>query len=175
LHQLVLNLASNAIKFTPQGGRIVVKLGQRDGLAELTVADNGVGIPADFVPHVFERFRQAQSPSSRAGGLGLGLAIARHIVDLHNGEFPASSDGLGRGATFVVSLPIVAMGRLRPRPTPPPAPLPAERLLAGLRVLVVDDSEDMRLLMTTILERSGAVCTLATTADEALDELSRAH
>jgi PAS domain S-box-containing protein len=107
LQQIVWNLVSNAIKFTNQGGTVEIKLEYDDATAEIMVSDNGVGIPADFLPHVFDRFRQADSSITRAyGGLGLGLAIVRHLVELHGGSVQAKSDGVGKGATFVVQLPL---------------------------------------------------------------------
>ncbi len=107
LQQVVNNLVQNAIKFTPQGGRVSVDLKYDDGQAKVSVADTGKGIPADFLPHVFERYRQARNTSEGKTGLGLGLAIARHIVELHGGSIKAESDGDGQGATFSITLPVM--------------------------------------------------------------------
>ena len=107
LQQVMVNLLGNAVKFTPEGGHIRVALSRVDRWAEIRVSDNGVGISPDFLAHVFERFRQAGTPATRRhGGLGLGLAIVRHLVELHGGEVRAESAGEGRGATFVVRLPL---------------------------------------------------------------------
>src|SRR5262249_35381690 len=177
LQQVVLNLLTNAIKFTPAGGRIRVRIARMEDAVELAVEDDGIGIAPEFLPHVFERFRQAEPSSSRAfGGLGLGLAIVRHIVELHGGEISAESAGPGLGATFRVSLPLLALGRLgarRPRGTPAPGML-ENQLLKGLRVLIVDDCEDVRALASYMLERRGACCLLAGSSDAALAELDRA-
>jgi signal transduction histidine kinase len=106
VQQIVWNLLSNAVKFTPEGGRVEVALAQDGDLARITVSDTGQGISRDFLPHAFERFRQAESGLTRAhGGLGLGLAIVRHLVELHGGTVSASSQGAGKGATFTVRLP----------------------------------------------------------------------
>jgi signal transduction histidine kinase len=126
LQQVAWNLLSNAVKFTPAGGEVAVRLTNGHGRVELVVADTGAGIDAAFLPHVFERFRQGDSSTTRAhGGLGLGLAIVRHIVELHGGVVDAQSDGPGRGATFLVKLPAMALvpaGLTFPKPQPPPVP-----------------------------------------------------
>ena len=163
LQQVVWNLLSNAVRFTPPGGRIEVSLREVDEQAEIRVTDTGIGIHPDFVPHVFERFRQADSSTTRThGGLGLGLAIVRHLVELHGGTVGAESEGNGRGATFVVRLPIRA---------DVPALLPSAAVagrgdsptnLHGTRVLVVDDDPDAREILRAMLEDAGA--TVATTA-----------
>src|SRR6185295_13552631 len=109
LQQVVWNLLSNALKFTPRGGRIEVQIAQTDGEVTLAVRDNGKGIPPAFLPHVFERFRQADGSTTRsAGGLGLGLAIVRHLVELHGGHVEAESDGEGTGAVFIATFPVKA-------------------------------------------------------------------
>jgi signal transduction histidine kinase len=111
LQQVVWNLLSNAIKFTPEGGRIEVDMHRHGGAAQIVVRDTGQGISPDFLPHVFERFRQADStPTRTQGGLGLGLAIVRHVVEMHRGTVAAASDGEGRGATFTVRLPLLDAG-----------------------------------------------------------------
>ncbi len=121
LQQVMWNLLSNAIKFTSSGGRVEVRLERREGAVRVEVADSGVGIPPDFLPHVFERFRQAdQSSTRRHGGLGLGLAIVRHLVEAHGGIVSVESPGAGKGATFAVSLPIPAPPSQSPTPSPPP-------------------------------------------------------
>ena len=163
LQQVVWNLLSNAVRFTPPGGRIEVSLREVDDQAEVRVTDTGIGIHPDFVPHVFERFRQGDSSTTRThGGLGLGLAIVRHLVELHGGTVGAESAGEGRGATFVVRLPIRAdMPVLVPS-----ADLVGRRdgptTLHGTRVLVVDDDPDAREILRAMLEDAGA--TVATTA-----------
>ncbi len=171
LQQVVWNLLSNAVKFTPRGGRIEVRLERAGSFAELIVRDDGQGISPDFLPHVFERFRQADSSSTRAhGGLGLGLAIVRHLVELHGGEVLAHSDGPGRGATFRVCLPLLPEGR-RPLPSDGAITLPAGNDLAGLRVLVVDDEADARQMLDLVLARAGAEVTGVASAAEALEVL----
>jgi PAS domain S-box-containing protein len=179
LQQVVWNLLSNAIKFTPRGGRVDVRLERTDSHVQIAVTDTGRGIPAAFLPFVFERFRQVDSTSTRAhGGLGLGLAIVRHLVEVHGGTVRARSDGEGRGSTFVVALPLMAAreeAALASAPTPPALTVPAPRILEGLRLLIVDDEVDARDLLTTILERAGAQVTSARSAIEALDVLERAR
>jgi PAS domain S-box-containing protein len=173
LQQVVWNLLSNAIKFTPRGGTVDVRLARVGSAARIEVRDTGQGIKADFLPYVFDRFRQADSTTTRAqGGLGLGLAIARHLVELHGGTIHAESAGEGQGATFAVSLPILAvnsrtdgaLGRSREDGAPN---------LTGVRVLVVDDEADARELITTALELHGAQVTAAASAREALEALPR--
>src|SRR5207249_5083615 len=129
LHQIVSNLVSNAVKFTPAGGSIEVRLERAGSLARLVVTDAGVGIARDLLPHVFDRFRQADASSTRqAGGLGLGLAIVRHMVELHGGTVAAESEGMGRGATFTVSVPIVAVQQeRRQRPASSPGTISVDR------------------------------------------------
>ena len=182
LQQVLWNLLSNAVKFTPPGGRIVV--GVRRGLAcvEITVEDNGAGIEADLLPFVFDRFRQGDSATSSRRGLGLGLAIARHLVELHGGTVTAESDGPGTGATFTVTLPCSARA---PGEAPPrrrkvesagrigaSAPNPC---LRGTRVLVVDDEADTRQVLRLMLEHAGAVVETAASVGEARDAFERAR
>ncbi|WP_158625125.1 hybrid sensor histidine kinase/response regulator [Corallococcus terminator] len=179
LQQVVWNLLSNAVKFTSRGGHVRLVVERRDSLVELTVEDTGQGIPAAFLPHVFERFRQADSGTTRkTGGLGLGLSIVRHIVEMHGGTVAVASEGDGRGATFTVRLPLSVVQRrdptMAPSPRPPAAPgpelgRPAE--LNGVRVLVVDDEEDARELLRTLLEDSGAHVLTAGSAEEGLQVL----
>nr|WP_158623817.1 PAS domain S-box protein [Corallococcus llansteffanensis] len=179
LQQVVWNLISNAVKFTPKKGRVRLVVERRESFVELTVADTGQGISSAFLPHVFERFRQADSGSTRkTGGLGLGLSIVRHIVEMHGGTVTGASEGEGRGATFTVRLPLSVVqprdGLTRPSPRLPPAPVP-ERVhpaeLHGVRVLVVDDEEDARELLRTLLEDSGARVLTAGSAEEGLQAL----
>ncbi|HEU4410745.1 MAG TPA: PAS domain-containing protein [Polyangiaceae bacterium] len=178
LQQIVWNLLSNAVKFTPEGGRVEVRLGHEGAHAVLRVADTGRGIEPDFLPHVFERFRQAEGGATRrVGGLGLGLAIVRHLAEMHGGTVGAESEGEGRGATFTVRLPLVRHALAesgRPRPPPPGLGLPCSPELAGLRVLVVDDEPDARDLVRALLEGCGARVSTAASAAEAL-ELLRAE
>jgi signal transduction histidine kinase len=163
LQQVVWNLLSNAVRFTPQGGRIEIGLREVDDQVEIRVSDTGIGIHPDFVPHVFERFRQADSSTTRThGGLGLGLAIVRHLVDLHGGTVGAESAGEGHGAAFTVRLPVrVDVPALAPRAESTDRP-DTPGTLRGTRVLVVDDDPDAREVLRTMLENAGA--TVATTA-----------
>jgi len=169
LQQVVANLLSNAVKFTPAGGRVEVSVARTGDDLRLTVADTGDGLAPEVAPHIFDRFRQADSTITRQyGGLGLGLSIVRHIVERHGGTVQATSDGPGRGTTFTVTLPIG--GPLSDAPigvarTPSPA---AEDSLAGVRVLVVDDDLDTREMVTEILKAAGAEVSAAGSTDEAL-------
>ncbi|HET6983615.1 MAG TPA: ATP-binding protein, partial [Myxococcaceae bacterium] len=171
LHQILWNLLSNAVKFTPRGGRVTISMEVRDRSATLTVSDTGQGIPADFLPHVFERFRQADATATRAhGGLGLGLAIVRHLVELHGGTVSAASPGEGRGATFTLRLPLGAAAGIE-RELPDLAP--GQRIsLAGLRLVVVDDEADTREMVASMLEQHGAEVVPLADAEEALRWLS---
>jgi PAS domain S-box-containing protein len=178
LHQVAWNLLSNAIKFTPRGGRVGVRIERVNSSTRLTVEDNGPGVAPDFLPHVFERFRQGDSSSTRPyGGLGLGLAIVRHLVELHGGVVDAANrtDG-GTGAIFRVTLPSPALfaaaegapSEVRPEER---SWMPSGRPLAGVSVLVVDDDEDARTLLQFVLERSGAVVYTVASAAEAVQAL----
>ncbi len=178
LQQVVWNLLSNAIKFTPTGGAVVVRLARAGTDVEICVEDTGRGIHPEFMPYVFERFRQADASFTR--GLGLGLAIARHLVELHGGTIGVHSDGDGRGARFTVRLPIAARhGRAASEPGADASPDPGPRRhmalpdLGGLEVLVVDDEQDGREVITEILERAHARVTVAASAAEAMDVLAR--
>jgi PAS domain S-box-containing protein len=178
LQQIVWNLLSNGVKFTRQGGLVQVKLQRINSHVEVVVRDTGVGIRSDFLPHVFERFRQADGSTTRNyGGLGLGLAIVRHLVELHGGTAWAESLGEDRGSTFTVRFPamISSEHRLDPQPGPQAAAHPEshdrKRMLRGLRVLVVDDEFDARTLLTTMLEGSGAHVHAVSSAGEALDSM----
>ena len=166
LQQIVWNLLSNAIKFTPTGGRVEVCLERIGNSAQIQVKDNGKGIMPEFLPHVFEYFRQADSATTRQfGGLGLGLAIVRHLVELHGGTVQADSAGEGLGATFTVTLPLLEEVRENHHNDGQEATTD----LSGLRILVVDDEADMRELVAFILEESGAKVQVAVSAAEALE------
>ncbi len=178
LQQVLWNLLSNAVTHTPRGGRIFVRLQRINSHVEIAVTDSGQGIVPAFLPRVFERFTQADNSASRAhGGLGLGLAITRHLVELHGGTIRVESEGEGRGATFTVTLPFSALqpgAVVAASPAPPSAtasPADALRLksLVGLRVLVVDDEADARDIVATLLRQSGAIVTLARSATEAIE------
>ncbi|MFT3924204.1 MAG: ATP-binding protein [Myxococcales bacterium] len=175
LQQVVWNLLSNAIKFTPKGGRVQIWLRREQSHVEVGVADNGEGIEPDFLPFVFERFRQADpSFSRRVGGLGLGLAIVRSLVELHGGTVAAESEGKGRGARFVVRLPTAPLRKERADTRKPESGAPEGRLfecppeLSGLHVLVVDDEPETRDLLRFVLEQCEADVTTAGSAAEAL-------
>jgi len=172
LQQVVWNLVANAIKFTPRGGRVVVRVAGVEGHVELTVEDTGIGIGPGLLPHVFERFRQGDSSSTRPhAGLGLGLALVRHLVELHGGTVQAASPGRDRGSTFTVKLPVMSVVRAAPDFSRPaaqsPAALPAAACLAGVSVLLVDDEADARELFKTLLEQSGARVTAVGSGAEA--------
>jgi CheY-like chemotaxis protein len=169
---------ANAAKFTNKGGRVRVVVSRIDSQLELSVTDNGKGIAADFLPHVFDRFKQADGSTTRQhGGLGLGLAIAKNLVEMHGGTIEVRSDGLGRGATFVVRIPIAAMHH-RTRTTPILS-LPGHTAidgppeLIGLKVLVVDDEADVRDLVTTLLEQCGVIVEDASSVAEAWKAIER--
>src|SRR5262249_17771192 len=151
LQQIVWNLLSNAVKFTPRGGRISVVL-RRDGpWARISITDTGKGIDPRFLPHVFDPFRQEDASYSRSrGGLGLGLAITRQLVELQGGRIDVTSDGEGRGSTFTVRVPLSAPGRANA--AEPRRPVPQ---LRGLHVLVVDDEGDARHIVKAVLEEQG--------------------
>jgi signal transduction histidine kinase/CheY-like chemotaxis protein len=178
LQQVVWNLLSNAIKFTPKGGRIQVVLERVNSHLEIAVSDSGIGIDPDFLPHVFDRFRQQESGTTRrVGGLGLGLAIVKELVALHGGEVRAKSPGPGQGASFLITLPLPAVhsaeepARTHPRAEVEESGPCANTSLAGVRVLVVDDDADGRELVRALLENCEATVTAAGSAAEALAHL----
>jgi PAS domain S-box-containing protein len=187
LQQVLWNLISNAVKFTPQGGNVQVRLEQIEEVeehvvpphrpvtyAQITISDTGKGITASFLPYVFDYFRQSDSTTTRSfGGLGLGLAIVRHLVELHGGTVQVASLGEGQGSTFIVRLPVIAVSKSHPdHPSPHNR---SELRFSGLRVLFVDDERDSRELITFLLEQQGAKVTQAGSANEALSQLQQAE
>jgi PAS domain S-box-containing protein len=180
LQQVVWNLLSNAIKFTPRGGRVQIRSERVNSHLEIVVSDTGQGIAADFLPHVFDRFRQADQKTSRHhGGMGLGLSIVHHLVELHGGTVEASSEGEGKGATFTVTLPISPVyqvdssgARVHPGASNLLPPPDSDDRLDGLRILVVDDEPDTRELLRQGLEYCGAKVRVAGSAAEAIDALN---
>jgi len=178
LQQVVWNLVSNALKFTPKGGRVEVELLDQADEALIRVTDSGIGIPGDFLPFVFDRFRQADSSTNRRhSGLGLGMAIVRHLVELHGGTVSAESEGEGKGATFRLRLP-------RRVDAPPTAELLAPALtrredaiaeledLNGLHVLIVEDDTDSRNVLALLLQKLGASVDAVPSAREAVDRVT---
>jgi PAS domain S-box-containing protein len=175
LQQVVANLLSNAIKFTPSGGTVEVRLERFESEVEIVVRDSGEGISKEFLPHVFDRFRQADSSITRShGGLGLGLAIVRHLAELHGGRVQAESAGKGKGSTFRVSLPIALSAQAT---TAKSEKLGAELReapdLDGLTVLVVDDEQDARHILTAMLEHYGAKVQIAASVSQAVEILEQ--
>ena len=178
LQQVIWNLLSNSIKFTPRGGHVEVRLCRVGSDAEVRVTDTGQGIAPGFLPHVFERFRQADASSTRtSGGLGLGLAIVHHLVELHGGSVEALSDGEGRGATFVVTLPLATRHDEQLARSSGAAAVEEARAaevpcsLEGLRVLLVEDEVDAREALSAIVSQAGATVAAVGTAGEALGRL----
>jgi len=180
LRQVVWNLLLNAIKFTPKGGHVWVSLRRVESDLELVIRDTGMGISAEIMPYIFENFRQHDSKTTRAhGGLGLGLSIAKHLVDLHGGSIDARSEGVGRGATFIVRLPVsplisttVGVGKVAAT-SQRPAELRRPPALAGLSILVVDDEEDARDLLRIVLESCEVRVHDASSVNEALATIQR--
>jgi CheY-like chemotaxis protein len=177
LQQIVWNLVSNAVKFTPKGGRVRISLQRVNSHVELSVADNGLGMPAELVPHVFERFHQGDASTSRGhGGLGLGLAIVKQLVELHGGAIRAASEGMNKGATFTVTIPLASVhatqaidGAGKDR-----ASLLGDVVsLAGVRVLVVDDDEDARRLTSRVLMQAGADVDAVSNVEDALTSVGQ--
>jgi CheY-like chemotaxis protein/nitrogen-specific signal transduction histidine kinase len=168
LQQVIWNLLSNAVKFTDAGGRIVIRAKCVGASVMLEVEDNGRGIAPEFLPFLFERFRQAEQPLARArgSGLGLGLAIVRYLVEAHHGQVQAKSAGQGQGATFTVTLPLAAQAQSKIERQPESQPAPRQ-LLGGAYILVIDDDPDARELLSVIFAREGAEVGLAASASEA--------
>jgi signal transduction histidine kinase/ActR/RegA family two-component response regulator len=172
LQQIVWNLLSNAVKFTPHGGKITVRVEQDGTNARVTVKDTGQGIEPDFLPRAFDRFRQADSSTTRSfGGLGLGLAIVRHLVELHGGTVSAHSDGVNRGATFSATFPLLSDRAEAVAIAHGSDGAGETHSLDGLRVLLVDDEPEARQIITTVITRTGAEVTACTSAGEALAKL----
>jgi CheY-like chemotaxis protein len=173
LQQVVWNLLSNAVKFTGTGGRVEVAVEEPGNAVQITVSDTGIGIEPAFLPYIFDRFRQADSSTTRAhGGLGLGLAIVRHLVDLHGGIVTAESEGANRGARFIVTLP-AAVAKKSASIAERSAKASASASLSGLRVLAVDDDADARELAVLVLQGAGADVAAVASAPAALDTLER--
>jgi PAS domain S-box-containing protein len=178
LQQVVWNLLSNAVKFTPKTGRVQVRLERCNSHVEIVVSDTGIGIRPDFLAHVFERFRQSEAGTTRkTGGLGLGLSIVRHIVEMHGGTVQASSEGEGQGATFRVRLPLMIVHpaplretREHPR-TERMTSLPTLEDLSGVRVLAIDDEQDALGLLRVVLETAGAHVTTLSSAVGAIEQI----
>jgi signal transduction histidine kinase/CheY-like chemotaxis protein len=169
LQQVIWNLLSNAVKFTPSDGTVTVALSRESGTDRLLVSDTGIGIDPAFLPKVFDTFRQADSSTTRShGGLGLGLSIVKRLVEMHGGRVEARSDGKGKGATFIVSLPVVMPIRRRGEPSHLPPVLIPEGRLVGTTVLVVDDDADTREMLASVLEGAGARVHAVASAEEAL-------
>lgn len=187
LQQVVWNLLSNAVKFTPQGGRVEIKLERIGSYAQIRVTDTGKGIDPEFLPYIFDYFRQEESALTRRfGGLGLGLAIVRHLVELHGGIVQAASPGDGKGATFVVRLPLQrtsngysndlkANAALMPPFGSQSAAYSSELPLTGVRVLMVDDDPDSQELTAFVLEQAGATVALARSGSEAMERLRQSE
>jgi signal transduction histidine kinase/ActR/RegA family two-component response regulator len=174
LHQIIWNLLSNAVKFTPHGGKISIRVARDGSDARVSVKDTGQGIDSEFLPRVFDRFRQADSSTTRSfGGLGLGLAIVRHLVELHGGTVSAESDGLNRGATFSATFPLIAE---RAEPVAVAQSPDGNSLeihsLDGLRVLLVDDEAEARQIISTVITRTGGEVRTCKSASEALSKLA---
>lgn len=173
LDQIFGNLLTNAVKFTPEGGTVEVGIDEGGDRVHATVADSGEGISAEALPHIFDRFKQVDSSTTRVhGGLGLGLSIARHLVEMQGGSIGARSDGEGRGAVFTVTLPLLRAAVESPVGNPlgiQDLSPELERALAGISVLIVDDEPDARDLLQAVLTRAGADVALAASAEEALE------
>jgi signal transduction histidine kinase/ActR/RegA family two-component response regulator len=174
LQQVLLNLLSNAIKFTPDGGCVAITLTRNDPFLQIKVTDTGEGIAPEFLPRMFDRFRQADATSTKThSGLGLGLAIVHELVELHGGTVEAASPGLGQGATFIVNLPSLSSER-RSRPSITDEQPPSHRL-DNLRILLVEDDADSRELVSMVLEDAGATVAAVGSVAEALDALDVFH
>jgi CheY-like chemotaxis protein/anti-sigma regulatory factor (Ser/Thr protein kinase) len=182
LQQVAWNLLSNAVKFTPKKGRVQVRVERVNSHIEIVVSDTGIGIRPDFLPHVFERFRQADSGVTRqTAGLGLGLSIVRHIVEMHGGSVHVASEGEGTGATFRVRLPLMIVhdngvreAREHPR-TERQVALTGLGNLAGVRVMAIDDEEDALGLLRAVLEAAGAEVFTTSSAVDGLQQVAEAE
>jgi len=175
MQQVVWNIVANAVKFTPAGGHVRVRTFQTEGHANLQVTDTGQGISAEFLPHVFERFRQADSSTTRLhGGLGLGLAIVRHLIEIHGGSVRAQSDGEGKGATFIITLPLLTEKQIvSPITALLVDQLPPASKLHGVHVLLVDDDPGTREVIAAALNERQVLVTAVASAREALTEINR--
>jgi CheY-like chemotaxis protein/two-component sensor histidine kinase len=174
VRQVVWNLLANSVKFSPKGSRINVGVWRRDDAVEIRVADNGRGISADFLPYVFDRFRQADASSTRRhGGLGLGLDISKQLVELHGGTIEVQSDGPGKGATFIVKLPVGKVRSTRLAPAAQSNSQPSENqpaaTVSGMRVLLIEDDARTRNALAIIMQDAGAEVTEVDSADAAMD------
>lgn len=170
LQQVVWNLLSNAVKFTPSGGRVSLRVTREGDMLQVRIADTGIGIAPEFLPHIFDRFRQADGGSARRrGGLGLGLSIVHHVVEAHGGTVYAESAGTDQGSTFTVRIPSARARSLRTVP----APASSQVSLRGMKILVVDDEEDTREFVRNLLEQSAASVTVAASAADAFAAIQR--
>ena len=180
LHQILANLLSNALKFTPSGGSVTVQLRKTQPNAVVVVKDTGTGISPAFLPHVFKRFSQDEASSRNNSGLGLGLAICKHLVELHRGSISAHSEGLGHGAIIKVELPVLA-SKIDSGTERPGARAPANQIempdprLKNIKVVAVDDNADSRELLKAILERSSAEAAVVSSGPEALETIKNVH
>jgi CheY-like chemotaxis protein len=179
LQQVLWNVLANGVKFTPRGGKVQIRLERVDSHVEVSVSDTGIGIAPEFLPFVFDRFRQADSSIGRThGGLGIGLAITRHLVELHGGRISAASDGPGKGSKFWIELPIRSVhggSDLVPHDDSISAPEPlAVPQLNGIRILAVDDDRDALALVREILETTGATVSTADSGQQALEVMEHA-
>jgi len=171
LQQVVWNLLSNAVKFTTEGGRVEVKLGRVDPYIQISVRDTGCGISPEFMPYLFERYRQADAAAARRkGGLGLGLSLVRQLVEMHGGSVTAESEGEDKGATFIVKLPVRAIYTAETER--PPLAGSKTKSLEGVWAAVVDDEANARELITSVLESHGARVTAFASAGEAFEMLT---
>ncbi len=172
LQQVVSNLLTNALKFTPEHGSIDVRVERVNDCAQIVVCDTGIGIAPDLLPRIFDRFQQGDCSTTRThGGLGLGLAIVRHLVEQHGGQVAAASAGFGHGSTFTITLPLLKDVTLTA--SAPHGPVMDRSLLSGVRVLVVEDEADARITLGTILEQFGAEPTVVASAQDALDSIAQ--
>jgi PAS domain S-box-containing protein len=177
LQQVVWNLLTNAVKFTPKSGRILLRARRTSSHLQIAITDSGAGIDPGFLPHVFEPFRQAENPSTRVyGGLGLGLSIVRYLVEAHGGTVAAESTGRDQGSTFTVTLPLGALASPRPEPiafSALPSVIDLPKKLGGVTILLVDDDDESRRLVYTVLTRAGAQVTSTASGPQALDALQQ--